>query len=76
MNWCKNDLHSKPMVCGRKNFLNRSDFAKERNKKKKDKYTGGNDINSVFRKFKITLAAITSPKDFKALQEQFSLIKY
>ena len=42
MNWCKNDCHARPMWCGRKNCLNRSDFAKEWDKKKKkEKGTGG-----------------------------------
>jgi len=69
MNWSKNNCHAKLMWCGRKNCLNRSDFAKEWDKKKKDKDTVGNDINSASSKFKISLATITSPKDLKALQE-------
>ena len=27
MNWCKNDCHARPMWCGRKNCLNRSDYS-------------------------------------------------
>ena len=63
------------MWCGRKNCLNRSDFAKEWDKKKKEKGAEGNSNGKASSEFKIALAAITSPEDFKALQEQFGSIK-
>ena len=75
MIWCDNDCHAKPMWCGRKNCLNRSDFAKEWEKKKKAKGTRANNNSNVSSEFKISLVAITSPEDFKVLQEQFGLIK-
>ena len=33
--WCTKDFHSRPMWCGRKNFLSREEFRKSREKNKK-----------------------------------------
>lgn len=74
MNQCKNYCHTKLIWCDRKNCLNRSDIAKEWEKKKKDKESRGYSPNRVSSKFKISLAVITSPEDFKALQEKFGSI--
>ena len=56
--------------------MNRADYSEAWKKKK-----GGNDKGSKAQssnassEFKIALAAITSPADFAALQEQFGEIK-
>ena len=74
MNWCKNDCDEKPMWCRRNNCLTRSDYSVAWQKKKKSKDSNsGNDISSS--EFKIALAAMTSPEDFEALQEQFASLK-
>ena len=75
MKWCKNDCHPRPMWCGRKNCMNRAEYAAEWKKKnetkKKDEHN--NDFSSS--EFKIALAAMTSADDFAALQEQFGSLK-
>ena len=72
MRWCKNDCHDRPMWCGRRNCLGRSDYATamQKNKDKGDESSGGGQSN-----FKIALAAMTTLEDFQALQEQFSDLK-
>ena len=74
MKWCKNDCHAKPMWCGRKNCLNRADYSKEWGKNNEVKETK-DDNASDNSEFKIALAAMTSPEDFAALQEQFEELK-
>ena len=76
MTWCSNDCHEQPMWCGRKNCMNRSDYSEAWKKKK----GGGNEGSKAqpsngSSEFKIALAAITSPADFAALQEQFGELK-
>ena len=73
MKWCSKDCHEKPMWCGRRNCLDRADFTDAWKKKKAavDSSTGS-DSNSDF---KIALAAMTSPEDFAALQDQFESLK-
>ena len=71
MKWCKNDCHDKPMWCGRKNCLGRADYSaawKKRN-------AGKSNSEKPSSEFKIALAAMTSPEDFAALQEQFKELK-
>ena len=74
MRWCTNDCHPKPMWCGRKNCLNKADFARkmeEREKggtEKKDSAPGGAQYS---KDFKIALAAMMSAEDFKAIKSQF-----
>ena len=78
MNWCKNDCHDKPMWCGRKNCLNRSDYSAEWKKRNENKNkVKDNDDSSTgsSNEFKIALAAMTSADDFAALQEQFEQLK-
>ena len=80
MRWCTNDCHPQPMWCGRKNCLNRADFAKkmedsqkeggrpesskENNKEKGSGYNPSND-------FKIALAAMCSEEDYETLERHF-----
>ena len=73
MKWCSKDCHEKPMWCGRRNCLGRADFnaAWKKNKAAVDS-SAGSDSNSDF---KIALAAMTSPEDFAALQDQFKSLK-
>ena len=73
MKWCTNNCHEKAMWCGRKNCLNREDFAANAKRKRGDSdETGGRgDTNNVTKDFKIALAAINSPIDYKMLEEQF-----
>ena len=74
MKWCKNDCHTKPMWCGRKNCLNRTDYAAVWKKKNEKKNTEPS-YDKPSNEFKIALAAMTSPEDFAALQEQFDQLK-
>ena len=81
MRWCTNDCHKKPMWCGRKNCLNKANFAK----KMKEKWNGTNGINTsggsnsygkdrdakINGDFKISLQAMTSSADYKLLEQQF-----
>ena len=46
MNWRSNDCHDKPMWCGRRYCLNRSDYSKEWQKKKEGKSTSGDGAKS------------------------------
>ena len=82
MKWCTNDCHDKPMWCGRKNCLNKTDFATMMKSKKEDKEGSGNKTDGAtqgdkdFSKdFKIALAAMTSEDDFETLREQFMWVK-
>ena len=75
MKWCKNDCHDQPMWCGRRNCMNRSDYSKEWQKKNGKKELNADNGGASNDEFKIALAAICSPEDFAALQEQFSQIK-
>ena len=74
MKWCANNCHPKPMWCGRKNCLNREDYAAKNGGTKggeeaeKGKSTGNVGVSSDF---KIALAAMTSSQDFETLKSQF-----
>ena len=73
MKWCSNDYHEKQMWYGRRNCLNRAYFTNAWKKKKAaEDVSTGSDSNS---NFKIALAAMISPEDFAALQEQFASLK-
>ena len=73
---CSNNCHDKPMWCGRKNFLSCADYSAAWKKNKGDNDEDSNaQSSSASSEFKIALAAITSPEDFAALQEQFGEIK-
>ena len=82
MKWCTNDCHDKPMWCGRKNYLNKTDFASMMKSKKEDKEGSGNKTDGATQRdkdfskdFKIALAAMTSEDGFETLREQFMLVK-
>ena len=75
MKWCKNDCHPRPMWCGRKNCMNRSEYAAEWKKKNEAKKKDGPKEDFSSSEFKIALAAMTSPEDFAVLQEQFGSLK-
>ena len=74
MKWCKNDCHERPMWCGRKNCMNRSEYSAAWKKKNESKESE-NTYEGSSSEFKIALAAMTSPEDFAALQEQFDQLK-
>ena len=70
------------MWCGWKNCLNRANFHENWKKKNASKVSGsdsniGNKPKESTEsiKFKIALAAMTSPEDFAALKEQFESLK-
>ena len=74
MGWCKNNCHPKPMWCGRKNCLNREEYAAKFGKKGKP----GENVRQVESKtasvsedFQLALAAMTSNQDFETLKSQF-----
>ena len=80
MTWCTNDCHPQPMWCGRKNCLNRADFAKKmqesqnkggkfENNSVKENENGKNNNHSS--EFKIALAAMCSEEDYQLLEKQF-----
>ena len=79
MKWCGNDCHDQPMWCGRKNCVNKSDYASAMQKKRDDKDTSsggnsssnGNPKSAYSKDFKIALAALTSAEDFASLEDQF-----
>ena len=68
MRWCSNDCHPKPMWCGRKNCMNRAEYAE---KMKSRKETETKNKSEVSEDFKIALAAMTSADDFASLKDQF-----
>lgn len=80
MRWCSNDCHPRPMWCGRKNCLNKADFAKrmqdsqnkggKTNATQREKAEGGSNYKPS-SEFKIALSAMCSEEDFKHLEEQF-----
>ena len=63
------------MWCGRKNCMNRSEYAAEWKKKNEAKKKDGPKEDFSSSEFKIALAAMTSPEDFAVLQEQFGSLK-
>ena len=75
MKWCKNDCHPRPMWCGRKNCMNKADYSAHWKKKNEAKKKDASKEDFSSSEFKIALAAMTSPEDFAALQEQFSSLK-
>ena len=82
MKWCHNDYHSQPMWCGRRNGMNKADFAQHmQNKRNKgtngDHKDGGKNTKAVkvHEEFKMALAALTTPEDYAILDEQFFQVK-
>ena len=82
MKWCHNDCHSQPMWCGRRNCMNKADFAQHmQNKRNKgtngDHKDGGKNTKAVkvHEEFKMALAALTTPEDYAILDEQFFQVK-
>ena len=80
MRWRHNDCHPQPMWCGRKNCLNKAEFAKKmqesQTKGGKAEYTGegkseGGKLSKPSNEFKIALAAMCSEEDYKTLEQQF-----
>ena len=70
------------MWCGRKNCINRADYATAMQKKRENKDSSNGSTNSssssnpnVSKDFKIALAAYTSAEDYAALEEQFFQLK-
>lgn len=74
MNWCSNDCHRRPMWCGRKNCLNRAEFAEQKKREE-----GGSDTkpqkSSISKEFRMALASLTTAEDLEALEEQFFQVK-
>ena len=79
MRWCTNDCHPRPMLCGRKNCLNKADFAVKMKTAKKTKGSSDLSNNNTSAKkekgysndFKIALAAMCSSDDYRTLEQQF-----
>ena len=76
MKWCTNDCHPKPMWCGRKNCLNRKEYAEKFGGRKKEDGSANEDQSddnkpSISEDFKIALAAMTSSADYESLKSQF-----
>ena len=66
------------MWCGRKKFLNRSDYSAGWEKRSEEK-RNSEDVPKKDKQssceFKISLVAMTSPVNFATLQEQFESLK-
>ena len=75
MKWCTNNCHPKPMWCGRKNCLNREEYAaKYGSKSKPDENVRQQEDKKpavISDDFKIALAAMTSNQDYETLKSQF-----
>ena len=76
MRWCSNDCHPKPMWCGRKNCMNRADYAAKYggtnfNKDNKNNAEGSEKVQPMSKDFKIALAAMTTKEDYETLSKQF-----
>ena len=80
MKWCSNDCHPQPMWCGRKNCLNKAEFAKKisdaqkegtNNEKFGERKSQNNTSGKTSNEFKIALAAMCSEEDYKLLENQF-----
>ena len=80
MRWCSNDCHPQPMWCGRKNCMNKAEFARKMGESQKkgekselsregkiEKGTGYQPPSE----FKIALAAMCSEEDYELLDKQF-----
>ena len=73
MIWCEKDCHEQMMWCGRKKRLFKAEFVAMMQKRKEGKTGGAKDLSGG--DFKIVLAAMTSDKDFRILQDQFMSVK-
>ena len=80
MRWCSNDCHPRPMWCGRKNCMNKADFAKmmeesgkrgDRNEQSREKGQSNGPDYKPSSEFKIALAAMCSEDDYRLLENQF-----
>ena len=80
MRWCSNDCHPRPMWCGRKNCLNKAEYAskmqearssEDKKDKRKSQITENKPMNKVSNDFKIALAAMCSNEDYALLEKQF-----
>ena len=72
MKWCSNDCHPQPVWCGRKNYLNRAEFANRmQESQKKEEKTENRSNYKPSSEFKIALAAMCSQEDFEHLEEKF-----
>ena len=65
--WCTKNYHNKPIWYACPNYLSKEEFAV----KKKVERFGKADNVSTSKDFKVTLAAVTSNEDYKALEVQF-----
>ena len=80
MRWCSNDCHPRPMWCGRKNCLNKAEYASKMQEARssedkkdngKSQITENKPMNKVSNDFKIALAAMCSNEDYALLEKQF-----
>ena len=69
--WCKNDCHRRPMWCNCPNCMNRADYKKHMESKEKNENKEDGSKTSFSDDFRVALAAITTPDDYKALENQF-----
>ena len=75
MTWCSNDCHRRPMWCGRKNCLNRADYAEKKNKEAGDGSKDKPQKGGIPKDFRMALAALTTTEDLEALEEQYFSVK-
>ena len=82
MKWCRNNCHNKPMGCGCIHCIDRADYSTAIQKKRDNKNSdndgatpSNNSRPNISKDFKISLAALTSAKDYASLEEQFVQLK-
>ena len=66
--WCDKDCHPQPMWCPRTNCMNRADYKKAMDNKRK---VDDGQSSKYPNDFKVALSAIVSDEDYKALEAQF-----
>ena len=80
MKWCSNYCHPQLKWCGRKNCMNKAEFAKkmQESQQKEAKNQSGSERKSESvsdgkpsNEFKIALAAMCSEEDYQFLEKQF-----
>ena len=69
MEWCTKSCPDFPMRCGRRVYLNMEEYAAEVKRKRGSLEEGKEAKNQVNKDFKIDLAAMMSPADYKIMEE-------
>ena len=76
MKWCTKDCHRRPQWCGRRNCLDKAEYAeamKRKNEKGSPMPEGGKV--KISKDYKMALAALTTSDDYQTLEDQFFSIK-